>query len=198
MILQYRGEMLRFIEQHDHALFSGALAHAWRTSQGARLPYEEVLLNACHDLAWAPINAIDTIRAHELPFDHERGMPHDFTTLPTRDKILLYAQGLELMEDIHPLVGLVMSLHYGIFIPREPYSEEFHATEDARRIRLAAKLGVQSTQDARVLAAYERLKYFDMVSLYACLGTPEAAPRTLPRWLTPSYSVDGTHYAFGW
>lgn len=191
MLIQPRGPRARYFTQHDHGIFTGQLAHAWDLD----LPMESVLTNTLHDLAWEPLDDLST---GPIPFDPARGALHDFITLPKADKMALYAAGLDALERVHPYAGLLISLHYSVFFPRDPDTARYHAREDARRARLSATLGLSGDDDPDLQRDYAWLKFFDVVSLYACLAQPGADEGACPRWLGPSYTVEGRHYTFSW
>ena len=190
MLIQTRGDQARYITQHDHGIHTGELAHAWDVP----LTMEAVLANALHDMAWIEL---DDPTRDGAPFCSERGRLHDFNTLPKDLKMELYTGGLDRLEALHPYVGLLISVHYSVFFKRDDASASYHATEDARRARLGARLAIDES-DARLQRDYAWLKFFDVVSLYACLSQPGADPENLPFWLRSTYHVEGRDYAFEW
>lgn len=203
MLVQHRASGLRLVRQHDHALLSGALAHAWAAG-GAEgdLPLALVLAVSLHDLAWLPLD-------REPRLDPSSGLPHDFTSHPAAEKLEAYARGLDRLEAIHPVAGLLGSLHYGAFAASgsseaDPEADaavsRFLEGEKARRGQLegrgAGELGGLGVEDA-----LELLRFFDRLSLLLCLAAPGSDPVAVPGWLRPAgriRSPDGTVLRLTW
>ena len=195
MILQYHHEhnTVRLFTQHDHGLLSGELAHVWEPRQSMAL----VMAIAAHDMAWHEVDALETLSPHEITFDTERGMLHDFLTLPYERKVPLYRQGIEQAQALHPYAGLLLSLHYAAFLDPLRFGD-FMSEEEERRERLAAQLGYESWRDAKILRDYEALKFFDLISLFVCLRHPLARQVDAPRWITSTVRLDGVAHELNW
>lgn len=195
MLLQRReGGALHVFSQHDHGLLSGELARRWH--EPSRLSLSTSLAIALHDIGWQPLDAIEGRDPATLAFDPARGQPHDFLTLPSAYKIPAYEAGISRVEAIDPYAGLLLSHHFSAFVSAE-YAA-FTAREAARRARLATALNLDAPDTPEVLADFERLKFFDLLSLYICLSAPGALPEHLPPWLPDRYTCDGTTYTLGW
>ncbi len=185
MIIQTRQETLRLIKQHDHGLLAGELAHAWRLPSGAPLPAHLVRAIALHDLAWEPIDDLDAQAPQDLYFDEERQQLHDFMSLPSDLKLPLYVRGVDVLERIDPHVALLVSVHYGAFMPDR--CEDLINGERDRQARLMAELEVDPGQLERDYAA---LKALDMLSLYICQCAPGGLPEACPDWIKPAVRLD--------
>lgn len=193
MIVQVRGDRLRLIRQHDHALAAGELAHAWRTASGV-LPYRLVAAVGLHDVAW---RELDRSPAR----DPESGLPLGFDAFPLAPKLRAYAAGLDEMEAVDPEVGLLGSLHYASFLD-EGSAPEFLASERERQRRLRDRIAARrragdgrpgtgeegagrrpDAPGARLGRRLEWLKFFDGLSLRLCLAPPGVPDEELPAWL---------------
>lgn len=197
MLIQHRLDgTLRIFTQHDHGQLSGELAHAWR-GPGAPLSMACVLAVAMHDLGWAEADAFGERDADQIAFDEEAGLPHDFLTMSIEDKLPIYAQGVELSAKMHAWAGLLQSHHYAAFLPRDK-APSFVDREADRREHLAADLGLEGPEDEEVLRDYERLKFFDLISLFVCMAAPGADPERCPGWISSTMEIEGHSYEFDW
>jgi len=180
---------LRFITQHDHARFSGDMARAWRGFDDADEPLDSdaILATALHDFPWVPADR--KLLATGDPFDDTAGRPHDFLSMPSSDKALVYQTGLDRMEDIGPWVALLVSRHLGAFLSRD-VAPDFRRGEDARQQRLCEQLGIDD-DDPVAQRQLALLRLFDLISLYVCLSGAGIDDESLPGWLQPPFSFDG-------
>jgi hypothetical protein len=194
MILQNREDSIRCIRQHDHGLLSGEFARAWSSDFSLEL----LLAIALHDLAWGAHNALDQHDPAWIPFNEEKGRVHDFITMPGERKLEVYQPGHDIYEAIHPYVGLLLSLHYGSFFPDNPTYAAYLEDLEARKSRLCAQLGYESAQDARVQRDWERLKFFDLLSLFVCLRAPGSRLEDAPVWIKGELELEGESIAMGW
>ena len=186
----------RYIAQHDHGLLSGEIAHAYLTPQGDRLKMALVLAVATHDLGWNELDTIEALSPEEIPYDEVRGL-HDFLHLSEDRKVPLYVQGIDRCEAMHSYAGLLLSLHYTAFLDEES-SPRVCAQERARRARLAASLGLSGERDERLLRDYERLKFFDLVSLYACMRAPDLDDGEVPPWISSRLQLLDQRHELSW
>lgn len=196
MLLQTRedGELYVFA-QHDHGLLSGELARRWYAPDA--ISQSSLLAIALHDIGWRALDALDDTRAPEtLAFDAGAGLPHDFLTLPSAHKMPAYEAGISQVAAIDAYAGLLLSHHFSAFVPGA-YAA-FAASEAARRERLAEALGLEAPDAPEVLVDFERLKAFDMLSLYLCLSAPGARPEGLPSWLSARWRCDGREHMLAW
>ena len=200
MIIQRRRDGThRIFTQHDHAMLSGECAKRYvHEGKDQALAYMFNMGVGLHDLAWLEID--DWSDASNIPWDDKTQRPHDFITLPSSDKAVIYAQGIEEIVRFHPFLGLLLSQHYAAFFDK---SAEFYHREAERRRALQAPLQRWLTQQKHpddvhtVLARqYDILKFLDIISLYACLAEPGADPDDCPTWITPQWSCQGQDYRF--
>lgn len=177
------------ITQEHHAVVSGLLAAAWAESRLDPLLVQAIGL---HDNPWRPSDA-------EPLYNEERGLPHDFITFPMDQKIALYRQGIDQLEEVHPWIAHLVSRHYTTFSGTRDV-EELQVPEEMRRQRLE-----QVITSARLEASDEALrwvKFFDIFSLHLCLTGPRAKQGAIPRWLSDpdkwSTAPDGTELELRW
>lgn len=191
----------RFFTQHDHGLLSGQIAHAFEERgehAPARYAYELLLAIGMHDLGWDTLDTLDAIEdPSALPFDEESGQLEDFLHLSTRRKLPLYLDGIERCEALHPYAGLLISHHYAAFLDPLKYAD-IRRAEAGRRAGLAARLQHESAEDEAILADYERLKFFDLLSLYLCMRAPDVEDEASPGWVSSSVSLLDRAYTLSW
>ena len=203
------------VRQSDHAMLSGWLAAAWGAGPWEPpQPHTSTVIGArLHDLSWTPFD-------EALPLRPD-GRPYAFIEVSRSIVVRLYAAGLDAVESIDAYAGLLNSLHYSGFYTshwgwqhwaraeglegeeREAI-ELFVAREKERQQRLRDRLGIDRTQDRRLMCNYFWLQLWDRISLDICrygfhghaedypatpLGVgPDAATVRLHRELEP----DGT------
>lgn len=194
MILQNRARSIRCIRQHDHGLLSGEMARAWSSDYELEL----LLAISLHDLAWGDYNALDRHDPDELPFNEEKGRVHDFISMPGERKLEIYEPGHDTYEAIHPYVGLLLSLHYGSFFPETPAYAGYLKDIERRQRALCAQLGLESAKDERPQRDWVRLKFFDLISLFACLRAPGARVEDAPGWIRAELSLEGVDIELSW
>lgn len=210
MLVQVRGDRLRLIRQHDHALASGALARAWvGHGPGAEgHPFRLVLAAGLHDLAWRELDA-------EPRYDEGSGRPVPFHEFPLEEKLAAYRSGVNRMEEISPWIGLLGSLHYASFLGEER-AGSFLRAEEERQDRLLRHLearrrssgggGREAVRPApplrdRAEAELAWLKFFDGLSIRLCLTPPPVPDAELPPWLDRTEAPeapDGSRVATTW
>lgn len=195
MLVQRRKRAIRLIRQHDHALVSGALAHAWRREGAASaVSFELALAVALHDVAWIPLDRRPRLHA-------ATGRPADFQDYPLGAKLDAYREGLDRLEVLHPLASLLGSLHYAAFVrdegPEAAAARAFLEGERRRRSRLSASVPADSATEEACLAgglplqeALELLRFFDRLSLLVCLSAPGSSSEARPAWLEPLDRVE--------
>lgn len=207
MIVQVRGDRLRVIRQHDHALAAGALAGGW-TGPGPEAeshPFRVVLATGLHDLAWRELDA-------EPRYDPESRRPFSFDAFPLEEKLAAYGAGVSRMGEISPWIGLLGSLHYASFLEEER-ARGFLEAEAERQERLLGRLEARRESPAgaaagpdlplrrRAEADLAWLKFFDGLSLRLCLTPPAVPDGELPPWLDRAHAPeapDGTRVDTTW
>ena len=197
MLVQELADRLRLIRQQDHAQLSGALAHAWRDSDGEPLPYRVVWATGVHDAAWTDLDRRPIL-------DPENGRPYDFHRLPLSRKLGPYRSGIERIADLDPYAGFQVSRHYGSFLDAgsdDADVEVFLRDERRRREELRQQLPRRLRGDALLDRELAWLKLFDTLSLYLCLTGPDVETATRPGWLVPDDRVEtpeGRTLRLGW
>jgi hypothetical protein len=194
VLVQDRSEGWRLIRQHDHAVASGELAHAWRGPGGGEaLSFELVLATALHDIAWQELDG-------EPWFPAAGSRPHDFLDHPHDPKIRAYGRGIGRAAEIHPYAGYLGSLHYTSF-PGMERLEAFQVRERKRRGVLARTFDLPPEESPSVQRDLAYLRLFDNLSLFLCLTPPSACGASRPGWLDPesfARSPDGTRFRVEW
>lgn len=201
MIIQHRTDgTIRIITQHDHGLLSGEIAHIWRDANtGEALHHRLVLAITLHDLAWRHADSPQQ-GAQSLAWDEKKGLPHDFITMPTAQKLIMYAEGIDDLEGVDPYTALLLSHHYSAFVkdPDGQDERQFLDQERRRRARLAGQLGFASPDAPNLLEDFEWLKTLDIISLYACQAAPGADPATIPSWIRSTWRALDQDFTFAY
>lgn len=174
IVQQLRGGGLRLIEQHQHALVSGALAHAWRglEPQPQILPHRLVMVCGLHDMPW--------VQHDKKPMIDQQGVV-DFVRYPLQARLDLYRAGLDQLEAMDAYTALLTSAHYTRLMRRSA-TEAFLSHEEARQQRLLDRLPPHSVD---VPADLFWLRLFDSLSLFLCMTPPQTRPEDHPAWLAP-------------
>lgn len=190
MLIRKTGEPAwECVTQEHHALLSGLLAGAWAQSHIDPLVVSAITL---HDAAWRDADA-------EPRLNPETGVPYDFVSYPYDDKIAFYQSGIDHLEEVHPYIAYMVSLHYTTFSGTRD-EVRLQQPEAQRRERLEELIpGPLVSGSGRAL---EWVKFFDVFSLHLCLTGPEADSDWIPRWLTDSSTwstaPDGTELELTW
>jgi hypothetical protein len=190
MLIRHRTDgSFECITQEHHALISGLLATEWAPTRLDPLLIQTIGL---HDNPW---READTAPA----YDPETGLPYDFLSYPTPRKLVMYDTGLSALEALHPWTAYIVSRHYTTFAGTRDI-DEFTAQEQTRRERLAEQISETRLADSDDALAW--VKFFDVASLYLCLGGPKASDDSVPAWLedpsTWNEAPDGTEVEWNW
>jgi Protein of unknown function (DUF3891) len=180
MLVQVRDGETWLIRQEDHALVSGQMAHAWG-APGFEIagPHHLVTVAAAlHDVGWQEVD--DSPRLN--PATH---VPYNVFDYPTPDKLDFFPRGVDQAERVHPLVGLLDSLHYATFeFLREEVDYQRLESERQRRLRAALDarrlFGDGDDVDERVRALLELIRMLDRLSLFICNKLPGSKALHLP------------------
>lgn len=163
MIVVPAGSALRLVTQPDHAHFAGELLSLWRAGGLPDHPRREDLLFAAreHDNGWREADAAPR-------WDPARGRPHDFLTLPNREKIEIWERGTCRFATERPYAALLITRHaLNLFHGRRGdadwkpflgFLEDFAAS-------LLAETGVAREE---LEADYPLIDLADQISLAAC------------------------------
>ena len=165
-------DQFRMITQPDHAHFSGELLSLWRADGLPEHPRRAGLLFAVreHDNGWREADAAPR-------WDSERNRPHDFLTLPTRERIEIWERGTCRFATERPYAALLITRHaLQLFSGRRQDEDwaSFIAFLDDFEGSLMAETGV-SREDLE--ADYRWIDLADLISLAACNGWRDPSER---------------------
>jgi hypothetical protein len=157
-----------FVTQPDHARFAGELLSLWRADGLPYHPRREDLLFAAreHDNGWREADAAPR-------WDAARERPHDFTTLPARDRREIWERGAARFAAARPYAALLITRHaLQLFAERrgDPEWEGLLGFLDDLEAELLAATGAAA---AEVAADYHWVDLTDLASLAACNRWPE-------------------------
>lgn len=172
MIVLPEGSSLRVITQPDHAHFSGELLSLWRADGMPAHPRRQDLLFAAreHDNGWREADAAPR-------WDAERGRPHDFLSLPRRERIEIWERGTCRFAAERPYAALLITRHALSFFAgrrNEDGWSDFVALLDDLERNLLEATGVPGEELA---ADYRWIDLTDQISLAACNGWREPVER---------------------
>jgi hypothetical protein len=172
MIVVPEGSQLRLITQPDHAHFSGELLSLWRGGGLAVHPRRADLIFAAreHDNGWREADAAPR-------WDAEHGRPHDFLSLPRRERIEIWERGTCRYAGERPYAALLITRHaLNLFASRrqeEGWSPFVAFLEDFAR-DLQEQTGVPPVE---LEADYRLIDLADQISLAVCNGWREPVER---------------------
>lgn len=106
MIVATEQDNWLFVTQPDHAAFAAELMSLWRAEGVPDHPRRAELLFAVreHDNGWREADAAPR-------WNPERGRPHDFLTMPRRDRIEIWERGVARFAGEHPYAALLITRH---------------------------------------------------------------------------------------
>ena len=106
MIAVPEGPSFLLITQPDHAHLAGEILSLWRADGLPDNPRRDDLLFAAreHDNGWREADAAPR-------WDAERGRPHDFMTLPARERIEIWERGVCRFAAERPYASLLIARH---------------------------------------------------------------------------------------
>lgn len=172
MIVSNDGDSLLLVTQPDHAHFAAELLSLWRTNGLPVHPRRAELLFAVreHDNGWRETDSAP----HWNP---ETGQPHDFLSLPRRDRIELWERGVSRYAGEHPDAALLIVRH-AINLHesrrRQDGWDDFMGLLDALRENLLETTGMPEED---LEEDYRWLDLADLLSLTACSRRPAAVER---------------------
>ncbi len=161
MIIVDEIESLTLITQPDHARLAGQILSLWRADGLPDHPRRDDLLFATreHDNGWQ--------EADSAPwFDSSRDRPHDFTSYPDSERLLIWERGIYRFAADRPLVALLIAEHAeALHQPLDERWQEFFARLQPHRQAWleAAKVDRQAIQQD-----YKALHLADTLSLAVC------------------------------
>jgi hypothetical protein len=172
MIAVPEGPALLLVTQPDHAHLAGELLSLWRADGLPEHPRREDLLFAAreHDNGWREADAAPR-------WDAGRGCPHDFMTLPEKDRIELWERGVCRFSAERPYASLLITRHaINLFHDRrgkEGWDPFLDFLADFER-GLLEETGVAREE---LEADYRWIDLADLISLTACTQRREPAGR---------------------
>ncbi|MFL6192871.1 MAG: DUF3891 family protein [Thermoanaerobaculia bacterium] len=172
MIVVPEGPSLLLITQPDHAHLAGEILSLWRADGMPECPRRDDLLFAAreHDNGWREADAAPR-------WDPERGLPHDFITLPEPERVEIWERGPCRFAADRPYAALLITRHaLNLFSNRrgdEAWDGLLGFLEDFER-GLLAETGAAAGE---LEADYRFLDLADLISLTACTRRREPAGR---------------------
>jgi hypothetical protein len=173
------------ITQPDHAHLAGEILSLWRAGGLPDNPRRDDLLFAAreHDNGWREADAAPR-------WDAERGRPHDFMTLPARERIEVWERGVCRFAAERPYASLLIARHalnlFGGRRGEEGWDRLLGFLEDFER-NLLEETGVEPET---LEEDYRWIDLADQVSLAACARWREPAGRYGVR-IVPTPAEDG-------
>jgi hypothetical protein len=160
------------ITQPDHAHLAGEILSLWRADGLPDNPRRDDLLFAAreHDNGWREADAAPR-------WDAERGRPHDFITLPARERIAVWERGVCRFAAERPYASLLIARHalnlFGGRRGEEGWDRLLGFLEDFEN-GLLEQTGVEPET---LEEDYRWIDLADQVSLAACARWREPAGR---------------------
>jgi hypothetical protein len=160
------------ITQPDHAHLAGEILSLWRADGLPDNPRRDDLLFAAreHDNGWREADAAPR-------WDAERGRPHDFITLPARERIAVWERGVCRFAAARPYASLLIARHalnlFGDRRGEEEWDRLLGFLEDFEN-GLIEQTGVEPET---LEEDYRWLDLADQISLAACARWREPASR---------------------
>jgi Protein of unknown function (DUF3891) len=172
MIVVPEEQKFRLITQPDHAHVSGEILSLWRADGLPEHPRRADLLFAAreHDNGWREADAAPRWNA-------ERNRPHDFLTLPARERIEIWERGTCRFAAERPYAALLITRHARQLFAGRRQEEEwvpFLAFLDDFERSLIEETGISR---ADLEADYRWIDLADLVSLAACSGWRDPVER---------------------
>jgi len=172
MIVVPEGATLLLVTQPDHAHLAGELLSLWRAGGLPEHPRRADLLFAAreHDNGWREADAAPR-------WDAARGLPHDFTSLPRRDRIEIWERGPCRFAAERPYAALLIARHaLNLFRDRRG-EEDWDALLDFLEDFAAGLLAETGATREELEADYPLIDLADLISLTACTRRSGAAER---------------------
>ncbi len=172
MIVVPAGSSWLFVTQPDHAHFAGELLSLWRAGGLPAHPRREDLLFAAreHDNGWREADAAPR-------WDAGRGRPHDFLSLPSRDRIELWERGVCRFAADRPYAALLIARHARNLFQGRRGEEEWDAFLDFAADFERGLREETGVPEESVEADYRLIDLTDLISLAACNRWREPAER---------------------
>jgi len=172
MIVVPEGATLRLVTQPDHAHLAGELLSLWRADGLPEHPRRADLLFAAreHDNGWREADAAPR-------WDAGRGLPHDFLTLPRRDRIEIWERGPCRFAAERPYAALLIARHALNLFRERRGEEDWDGLLDFLEDFAEGLLAETGAGREELEADYPLIDLADLISLTACTGRSEPAGR---------------------
>lgn len=172
MIVVPEGATLLLVTQPDHAHLSGELLSLWRTGGLPDHPRRADLLFAAreHDNGWREADAAPR-------WDAARDLPHDFLSLPRRERIEIWERGPCRFAAERPYAALLIARHaLNLFRDRRG-EEDWDGLLDFLEDFAASLLAGTGATREELEADYPLIDLADLISLAACTRRSEPVER---------------------
>ncbi|HEY4589656.1 MAG TPA: DUF3891 family protein [Thermoanaerobaculia bacterium] len=160
------------ITQPDHAHLAGEILSLWRADGLPDNPRRDDLLFAAreHDNGWREADAAPR-------WDAERGRPHDFITLPARERIAVWERGVCRFAAARPYASLLIARHALNLFGGRRGEEEWDRLLDFLADFENGLIEQTGVEPETLEEDYRWLDLADQISLAACARWREPARR---------------------
>lgn len=172
MIVVPESATLRLVTQPDHAHLAGELLSLWRAGGLPDHPRRADLLFAAreHDNGWREADAAPR-------WDAGHGLPHDFLTLPRRERIEIWERGPCRFAAERPYAALLVARHaLNLFRDRRG-EEDWDGLLDFLGDFAEGLLAETGATREELEADYPLIDLADLISLTACTRRSEPLER---------------------
>ncbi len=178
------------VTQPDHAHLAGEILSLWRADGLPDNPRRDDLLFAAreHDNGWREADAAPR-------WDGERGRPHDFITLPARERIALWERGVCRFAAERPYASLLIARHALNLFGGRRGEEEWDRLLDFLEDFESGLVEQTGVEPETLEEDYRWLDLADQISLAACAQWRDPAGRHGVR-IVPE-PADGAKNAIG-
>ncbi|PYQ62278.1 MAG: hypothetical protein DMF53_13425 [Acidobacteria bacterium] len=172
MIVVPEDSSFLLITQPDHAYLAGEILSLWRADGLPDNPRRDDLLFAAreHDNGWREADAAPR-------WDAERGRPHDFITLPARERIAVWERGVCRFAAERPYASLLIARHALNLFGGRRGEEEWDRLLDFLTDFENGLIERTGVEPETLEEDYRWLDLADQISLAACAQWREPAGR---------------------
>ena len=172
MIVVPKESSFLLVTQPDHAHLAGEILSLWRADGLPDNPRRDDLLFAAreHDNGWREADAAPR-------WDAERGRPHDFITLPARERIAVWERGVCRFAAERPYASLLIARHALNLFGGRRGEEEWDRLLDFLTDFENGLIERTGVEPETLEEDYRWLDLADQISLAACAQWREPAGR---------------------
>ena len=172
MIVVPKESSFLLVTQPDHAHLAGEILSLWRADGLPDNPRRDDLLFAAreHDNGWREADAAPR-------WDAERGRPHDFITLPARERIAVWERGVCRFAAARPYASLLIARHALNLFGGRRGEEEWDRLLDFLADFENGLIEQTGVEPETLEEDYRWLDLADQISLAACAQWREPAGR---------------------